>query len=202
MTQTQYIVGVDEVGRGPLAGPVAVCAAMVEKGFDFSIFPFLTDSKKLSEKRREVIFDHAMNLQSQGLLRFAVQFESAETIDAHGIQEAIQRALCSALANIEASHKSAHVFLDGNLKAPEQFEQETIIGGDGKVAIISLASVLAKVSRDRVMVDLCKEYPEYAFSKHKGYGTKAHIEAVKGYGPSVEHRKTFLTRIAPESPEV
>jgi len=198
MTQTQYIVGVDEVGRGPLAGPVAVCAAMVETSFDFSVFPYLNDSKKLSEKRREAIFDIAFSLQHEGALRFAVHYESAGVIDSMGIEGAIKRALGGALASIETSPSHAQVFLDGRLKAPNEFQQETIIGGDGKVPIISLASVLAKVSRDRLMVEYCTQYPEYGFSGHKGYGTAAHISAIKERGTSPLHRKTFLSRIAPE----
>ena len=198
MTQTQYIVGVDEVGRGPLAGPVAVCAAMAPEAFDFTVFPLLTDSKKLSEKRREEIFDIALGLQTKGLLRFAVQYQSPQAIDEIGIEDSIGRALRGTLADLKLAEANVHIFLDGRLKAPKQYNQETIIRGDESVPIISLASVIAKVARDRIMVDLCKDHPEYGFSKHKGYGTPEHIEAIKKNGVSSLHRKTFLTRIAPE----
>lgn len=198
MTQTQYIVGVDEVGRGPLAGPVAVCAAIVLEAFDFSVFPLLTDSKKLTEKRRETIFENALELQKEGQLRFAIQYQSSEVIDNVGIEKAITSALHGTLVDLKLTKENVHIFLDGRLKAPSRFDQETIIRGDESVPIISLASVLAKVTRDRLMVDLCSDYPEYGFSKHKGYGTKAHIEAIKKNGTSPIHRKTFLSRIAPD----
>lgn len=198
MTQTQYIVGVDEVGRGPLAGPVAVGAAVVPEAFDFAVFPFLTDSKKLTEKRREEIFNIALGLQTKGMLRFAIQYQSPQAIDDIGIESAIGRALHGTLADLRLAAKNTRIFLDGRLKAPEQFVQETIIRGDESVPIISLASVVAKVSRDRMMIDLCKDHPEYGFSKHKGYGTKEHIEAIKKNGASPLHRKTYLSRIAPE----
>lgn len=195
MTQAQYIVGVDEVGRGPLAGPVAVCAAMAPESFNFNVFQYLTDSKKLSERRREAIFEQALELQTGGQLRFAVQYEPVEVIDGEGIEIAIRRALEGALAGVRAAKETARIFLDGRLKAPEEFTQETIIGGDGSVPIISLASVIAKVSRDRLMGDLCDHYPEYGFSKHKGYGTSAHIKAIQEYGPCKQHRKSYLSRI-------
>lgn len=198
MTQAHYIVGVDEVGRGPLAGPVAVCAAMAPDSFDFNVFPKLTDSKKLSEKNREEIFHKALELQTAGSIRFAVQYQSAEVIDEMGIEHAINQALVGALADLNPSEKMVRIFLDGRLKAPSQFMQETVVRGDESVPIISLASVIAKVSRDQVMVDLCNTHPEYGFSKHKGYGTKDHIHAIKENGPTTLHRKSFLSRIAPE----
>lgn len=198
MTQTHYIVGVDEVGRGPLAGPVAVGAAAVPEAFDFSVFPFLTDSKKLTEKRREAIFDIALALQTKGMLRFAVQYQSPQVIDDHGIETAISRALCGTLTDLRLVESRVRVFLDGRLKAPSHYVQETIIRGDEQVPVISLASVVAKVARDRIMSDLCQDHPQYGFSKHKGYGTKAHIEAIKKNGVSPLHRKTYLTRIAPQ----
>lgn len=194
-----YIVGVDEVGRGPLAGPVAVCAALAPARFDFSVFPKLDDSKKLTEKRREEIFNAALALQREGVLRFAVQFGAPHTIDEAGIEHAVSSALKGAIANVKAAPSAVRVFLDGRLHAPEIYSQETIVGGDGKVPIISLASVIAKVFRDRTMVDLAPHFPEYGFEQHKGYGTAAHIAAIKKHGPSALHRKTFLSRIAPDA---
>lgn len=191
-----HIVGIDEVGRGPLAGPVAVCAAMTPASFDFSVFPKLGDSKQLSEKVREEIFTRALDLQYAGKLRFAVHYESPEAIDLYGIEEATRRALESALSGVCAAEHTVRVFLDGRLKAPPHFPQETIIGGDALVPIISLASVIAKVSRDRIMADLCRLYPAYGFSRHKGYGTAAHRKAIAEYGLSPLHRKSFCKQIA------
>ena len=196
MTQAQYIAGVDEVGKGPLAGPVAVAAVLAPKAFDFNIFPHLNDSKKLSPKRREVIFEQALAVQEAGDIRFSIQYQPPEVIDSEGIEEAIRRALAGVLVDVAADKKPVHIYLDGRLKAPELFpSQETIVGGDGSVPIISLASVIGKVARDRLMCEYCDQYPEYGFSQHKGYGTKMHIAAIQKYGPSPIHRKSFLTRI-------
>lgn len=201
MTHTDYIVGVDEVGRGPLAGPVAVCAALVSRSFDFSLFPHLTDSKKMTEKRREAVFETALTLQREGALRFAVHFEPARVIDEIGIEAAIRRSLEKAVTSVGTETARARIFLDGRLHAPDQFSQETILGGDALVPVISLASVIAKVSRDRLMVEIAHEYPEYDFAKHKGYGTATHIQAIRTHGLSPEHRRSYTRRFAP-LPEV
>jgi ribonuclease HII len=185
------IVGIDEVGRGPLAGPVAVCTFSMPADFDDSIFGKLRDSKKLSAKKREQIFAQVEKLKVDGVVNYSVCYASANEIDGIGISICIKKCLEEALRNIEADPKECKVLLDGGLYAPKEFEQETIIKGDEKERVIALASIVAKVSRDKIMIDLAKEYKEYGFEKHKGYGTKAHMEAIKKYGMCIEHRRTF-----------
>jgi ribonuclease HII len=195
MTHTQYIVGVDEIGRGPLAGPVAVCAVVVPEDFDFSVFPHLTDSKKLSHKRREVIFEKALALQYEGKLRFAIHYSSPEMIDKEGIETAVDRAVDGVLYTLGTMPRDIRVKLDGRLKTSHMLNQESIIRGDETVPVISLASVIGKVARDRVMDDYCAQYPAYRFSNNKGYGTKQHVEAIKEHGTSPIHRNSYLSRI-------
>jgi ribonuclease HII len=185
------IIGIDEVGRGPLAGPVAVCAFSMPIGFDDSIFGKLRDSKKLSAKKREQIFEQLEKMRIEGAVNYSVCYASANEIDNIGISICIKKCLEEALLNIKADPKECKVLLDGGLYAPKEFEQETIIKGDEKERVIALASIVAKVSRDKLMVSLAEEYKEYGFNKHKGYGTKAHMEAIKKYGMCIEHRRTF-----------
>lgn len=187
----QFICGIDEAGRGPLAGPVAVGVVYTPVGFNFTeAFPGLADSKKLSAKKREEIFEA---LARHSVVRYAVSFESAEQIDTRGIVPSVTRALESALAVLAPDPKDTRVFLDGGLRAPESFLfQETIIKGDTLVPIISLASVAAKVLRDRHMEEIAKRYSAYGFEKHKGYGTKAHLALIKTHGLSPIHRRSFI----------
>ena len=183
----------DEAGRGPLAGPVSVGGVAVQKGFDVAKeFPGVKDSKKLSEKKREKIFEMLETRVARGDARFTVEFESAETIDEEGIAVALRRALWRGVNKLAPDSALVHVLLDGALKAPPEYSQETIINGDELIPIISLASIAAKVTRDRLMVELSKKYPEYSFEKHKGYGTAAHYEALKKHGPCDIHRRSFL----------
>ncbi|TAJ14785.1 ribonuclease HII [Patescibacteria group bacterium] len=190
------IIGIDEAGRGPLAGPVAVGVVAVSETFDFaSIFPGLNDSKKLSEKKREALFLRLQEEMKVGTVRAVVCLSSAEVIDEKGISFAISNALAKGVRKLMPNPFEGKVYLDGSLKAPEEYEQETIIGGDALVPAIMLASIAAKVTRDRFMVQLSKDEPRYGFETHKGYGTKAHIEALHAYGVSPFHRKTFLSRI-------
>jgi ribonuclease HII len=121
-----------------------------------------------------------------------VEFESAETIDREGIATAVRRALWRGVNALAPDAALVKVMLDGSLKAPPEYAQETIINGDELVPLISLASIAAKVSRDRLMLELAKEYPQYGFEKHKGYGTAAHYEALKKYGLSAIHRRSFI----------
>lgn len=194
-TPLQYIVGVDEVGRGPVAGPVTVCAAVVERDFDITQhFPKLTDSKLLTPKRREAIFEEACVLEKEGALRYAVSYESAKVVDGKGIERAVRSALEKSIMRLHLSVEDTHIFLDGRLKAPDAYRQETIVRGDSLIPIISLASVIAKVSRDRFMERSAKQYPEYGFERHKGYGTRAHLEAIRAHGLSPLHRESFLTK--------
>lgn len=187
------MLGVDEAGRGPLAGPVAVGVVAVSEGFDVAKeFPGVADSKKLSEKKREKIFEILEARAALGDVRFVVEFESAETIDKDGIATAVRRAVFRGVNALAPDSALAYVELDGSLKAPPEYAQKTIIGGDASVPLISLASVAAKVSRDRYMLSLAEKFPLYDFAKHKGYGTKAHYEALKRHGLSVVHRRSFI----------
>jgi ribonuclease HII len=154
------------------------------------VFPGLDDSKKLSPARREVIFKQ---VQTSGV-RYAVAYGLVEEIETFGITRAIRTALNTCLKEL-APPRSAFVYLDGLLHAPHRYAQETVIHGDALVPVISLASVIAKVSRDAHMCELAKEYPAYGFEKHKGYGTAEHIAALRELGPVRVHRKSFLTRI-------
>ena len=199
----QFILGVDEAGRGPLAGPVSVGVVAVPEGFDVAKeFIGVADSKKLSEKKREEIFALLEDRVAQGDVRFRVELENAEVIDTEGIVFAVRRALArgvNALAE-ECGHPvstglltpGVHILLDGALRTPVEYAQETIINGDELIPIISLASIAAKVVRDRLMVELSAQYPLYGFEKHKGYGTKAHYEMLEKYGPCILHRRSFL----------
>lgn len=210
----RFVLGVDEVGRGPLAGPVAVGVVAVPEGFDVAKeFPGIKDSKKLSEKKREEIFERLVLLSGKGDpgeteslshgagVRFTVEFESAEVIDREGIATAVRRALwrgvnslagkCGSQTSKGAGKSDFHILLDGALMAPPEYSQETIINGDELIPIISLASIAAKVSRDRLMVGLAKKYPEYGFEKHKGYGTALHYEMLKKHGLCDIHRRSF-----------
>lgn len=224
MKKPLYIVGIDEVGRGPLAGPVTVCAVLCTAVFYKKLAKYegLTDSKKLSEKNREHWFSMAKLMQEEGSIVYAVESVSPKEIDRIGISKAIQKALNKALVTVvQPQHKnyprftlkgsdtlknSLHpaqiaaseikVLLDGSLHAPLEFEnQETIIKGDQKEKIISLASIIAKVTRDRYMVKIAKKYPKYGLDVHKGYGTKLHRDAIKKYGLSEIHRKSFCKNI-------
>lgn len=183
-------IGIDEAGRGPLAGPIAIGIVAVPSEVDLlALFPTLNDSKKLTEKKRDAIFN---TLSDHTYIQYRVEWVSAEEIDTDGLTEPIASAIARGL---EALAIEGKVYLDGLLKAPAHYEQETVVGGDGIVPAIMLASVVAKVSRDRLMLELDTKYPQYGFKQHKGYGTKAHYDALRIHGPSEEHRKLFLRKI-------
>jgi ribonuclease HII len=187
------MLGVDEAGRGPLAGPVAVGVVAVPEGFDVAReFPGVADSKKLSEKNREKIFTLLTTRVAAGDARFAVEFESAEVIDKEGIAVAVRRALARGVNALAPDAALVRVQLDGALHAPPEYSQETIINGDELVPLISLASIAAKVARDRLMVEVAKEYPLYGFEQHKGYGTRAHYEMLEKHGLCAIHRRSFI----------
>lgn len=198
-----HLVGIDEAGRGPLAGPVAVGVVVVPKDFDWALVVGATDSKQMTEKARERMYETLVSLQQDGLLRFAVGFSSARVIDTIGIVPAIQRALNDALrevtegtAETPTDFASYEVLLDGGLTAPKEFtNQKTIIRGDQSEQVISLASIAAKVLRDKLMVELAVLYPQYSLEKHKGYGTLVHRRAIQEQGLSDIHRATFCTRL-------
>lgn len=188
-----YIVGVDEAGRGPLAGPVAVGVVKVKEGYDLlETFPGLNDSKKLSEKKREILFAKLQEEIKAGNVQAIVCLSSEKIIDEKGIAFAVRSALARGVRKLLPDPEEGKVFLDGSLKAPPEYSQETIIGGDATVPAIMLASVAAKVTRDRLMKKLALEHPRYGFDIHKGYGTAAHMSAIREHGLCVIHRATFI----------
>jgi len=191
----KWIVGIDEAGRGPLAGPVTVGLVKIPVNFDWELILGVNDSKKISEKKRDVVFKRALELQTQGLLEYTVKSVSAESIDHKGIVPGIKRALAAGLTDLQLDPAEVFIKLDGSLKAPELYSQETIIKGDSKEQVIGLASIMAKVTRDKYMTEIAAQFPEYDFAQHKGYGTKAHIEALKVHGPCSIHRLSYCKNI-------
>ena len=187
------MLGVDEAGRGPLAGPVAVGVVAVPEGFDVGKeFPGVKDSKKLSPEKRESLFQLLEARAGQGDVRFTVEFEEAETIDREGIATAVRRAVYRGVNALAPDAALVHVELDGLLKAPPEYSQATIVHGDELVPLISLASIAAKVVRDRYMVHAASLFPLYKFEQHKGYGTSAHYELLKRHGLSSIHRRSYI----------
>jgi ribonuclease HII len=205
ITKPKYIIGVDEAGRGPLAGPVSVGVAMVPAGFDWGLIPGVNDSKKLTEKKREVIFEIAEKLQKEGKVWYSVSLVAAESIDANGIVPSITSGLQRSLKRVVEDPKQGdveyglyEVKLDGGLTAPKEFmHQETITKGDAKEKVIGLASIMAKVTRDRYMVRIAAlpQFAPYTFETHKGYGTKKHRESIAQNGLSKEHRTSYCNNI-------
>lgn len=191
-----FVLGVDEAGRGPLAGPVAVSVVMAPEGYDFlGIFPHLNDSKKLSEKKREAIFEELLVREKAGEIRFCVKSVGAESIDRNGIAKAVKSSVHAGVRQLAPTPEGVRVYLDGLLHAPDEYEQETVIGGDALIPAIMLASIAAKVSRDRLMVKLAPSYPGYGFEAHKGYGTKAHISAIQSLGLTDIHRRSYCRNL-------
>lgn len=191
----KWLIGVDEAGRGPLAGPVSVGLVKVAADFDWDLIPGVNDSKKISEKKRDKIFDIVKELEKQGLIEYSVQSVSAKSIDAKGIVPAIRRSIEAGIVKMALKPEECIIKLDGGLKAPEEFSQETIIKGDSKEKVIGLASIMAKVTRDKYMEKIAGGYPKYGFAKHKGYGTKSHIEAIRKNGFSPEHRRSYCKNV-------
>lgn len=193
---TKYILGVDEAGRGPLAGPVAVGIVCFEEGYGpLTVFPNLNDSKKLTEKKREAIYQLLLEEQQKGNVSFCVKWGSAKMIDAKGLTHAVVQGVHAGVRLLLPDPTHGKVYLDGLLKAPPEYEQETVVHGDALIPAIMLASVVAKVSRDRLMKEIASKYPEYGFEVHKGYGTKAHYAAIKKHGPCEIHRQLFLRKM-------
>ncbi len=196
----KYLLGIDEAGRGPLAGPVAVGVVLVKKDFDWGMILGVGDSKKITPKNREAVFGQAEILKKNGSLDFHVTMTSAKDIDTIGIVPSINKAMLNCLNNLKKRNsfgeKEVVIKLDGALRAPSNFpNQETIIKGDAKELCIGLASIMAKVTRDRYMEKISVKYPEYDFAKHKGYGTKTHRESIKKYGFCNIHRRSFCTKL-------
>ena len=180
------VCGVDEAGRGPLAGPVYAAAVILPPGLHFE---GLDDSKKLTEKKREALYDRITGRA----LAWAVASASPEEIDAVNILNATYLAMNRAIEAL--SPPAAFALIDGNRSAGIRLPNQTVVGGDGLYEAIAAASVLAKVSRDRFMLQMAEQYPAYAFEKHKGYGTKLHYERLREYGPSPIHRRSFLKKL-------
>ncbi len=179
------IAGVDEAGRGPLAGPVCAAAVILPPEL---VIDGLNDSKKLSEKKREELYGEI----TQKALDWSVAFASHEEVDALNILNATYLAMNRAIEGLKAAPEIA--IIDGNRSAGIKYPNMTLVGGDGKSASVAAASILAKVSRDRLMLELAEKYPGYGFERHKGYGTKAHYEALARLGPCEIHRLTFLRK--------
>ena len=180
------IAGVDEAGRGPLAGPVFAATVILPEN---CFIPGLNDSKKLSEKKREELFD----IICEKAVSYCIADISHERIDEINILNATFEAMNNAVNGLDVTPD--YVLIDGNRIKGMNVAHETVVKGDAKSVSIAAASILAKVSRDRVMYDAAKQYPQYGFDKHKGYGTKAHCEAILKYGPCKIHRRTFLKKI-------
>ncbi len=192
----KYIIGIDEVGRGPLAGPVAVCAFKMPVNFFAKTFGKIKDSKKLIPEKREEIFKKLKKLKTEKIVDYFVCYESAKRIDSLGLSKAIKNCLEKSLKKLRVKPEECLVLLDGGLKAPKEYKnQKTIIKGDEKEKAIAFASIVAKVSRDALMRKLAKKYPKYSFEIHKGYGTKKHREAIIKNGFCVEHRRCFCKNI-------
>lgn len=191
------IVGIDEAGRGPLAGPIAVGAFVVRDKKDLQRFKGVKDSKQLTENGREDWLKKIINTTKASKdVSYTVSFCSERVIDERGITHATYRALNRCLAKLEKKGfvtEQSLILMDGLLKAKSKYKnQKTIIDGDAKEPIIALASICAKVLRDRKMNRLSKLFPNYDFHIHKGYGTKAHYKAITKYGLSAIHRRSFL----------
>lgn len=180
------VCGVDEAGRGPLAGPVCAAAVILPEGL---IIEGVNDSKKLTEKKRESLFD----VICESALSYSIVFADVAEIEEVNILRATMNAMQRAVESL--SINADYVYIDGNTMPPVSIDGECIVKGDAKSMSVACASILAKVSRDRLMLKYAEEYPQYGFEKHKGYGTKLHTEALREFGPSPIHRPSFLKKI-------
>lgn len=183
------ICGVDEAGRGPLAGPVYAAAVILPSD---CVIEGLNDSKKLTEKKREALFDEI----KEKALAYGIASADEKEIDEINILNATFLAMKRAIDSLSVRPDLA--LIDGNQKPHTNIEEVTVIKGDAKSMSIAAASVLAKVSRDRFMLEMAEKYPQYEFAKHKGYGTKLHYEKIAQYGVCNIHRRTFLKKILGE----
>ena len=182
----QAVCGVDEAGAGPLAGPVYAAAVILPRGLTL---PYLNDSKKVTPRRREILFDQ---IREQAIA-YAIAWADEKEIDAINILNARMLAMDRAIKMLNPAADFA--LIDGNRNQGIELQNEMVIHGDARSASIAAASILAKVSRDRFMVELAEQYPQYAFEKHKGYPTKLHYQLLRQSGPSPVHRKTFLKKL-------
>lgn len=186
------ICGIDEAGRGPLAGPVCAAAVILPFGCEID---GLNDSKKLTEKKREALFE----VVQERALAYSIALVDHKIIDEINILEATFLAMRQAAEGLQIP--ADYALVDGNRSKGLSIPHECVVGGDAKSPSIAAASILAKVTRDRLMLDYAAQYPEYLFEKHKGYGTKAHYEAILAHGPSPIHRMTFLKKFYEKHPE-
>ena len=191
MNMKKWLIGIDEAGRGPLAGPVAVGVLKTPVNFDWRLIEGVGDSKQMSAKKRGEVFKRAVELKKEGKLDFVVIQMSAKHIDRYGIARSIREAIERAIHTLSLDSKNCFIKLDGSLKAPEEFVQETIIKGDSKELVIGLASILAKETRDTYMMKVAKKYPGYELEVHKGYGTKRHRQLIYKNGLTDIHRKSY-----------
>ena len=180
------LCGVDEAGRGPLAGPVCAAAVILPRG---TVIEGLNDSKKLSEKKREQLFD----VSCDTAVSYAIAFATVEEIEELNILHAAQLAMNRAIEELDPKPDLA--IIDGNQAGDIRFPHETVVKGDASCISIAAASILAKVTRDRFMLDMAQQYPMYHFEKHKGYGTKDHYSALREFGPCPIHRPSFLKNL-------
>ncbi|MDP3989179.1 MAG: ribonuclease HII [bacterium] len=205
MNSTSFLqLGIDEAGRGPLAGPVAVAVVGIkDEAIVEALFPDgIKDSKKMSEKQRRFVFNSIKRYAKEDRLVFACALISAHSIDEIGIVPSCTAGVGGVLGRITC-HVQQEILLDGRLKAPMQYINQTAYDkGDATYPAIALASVVAKCTRDERMVELGRTYPAYGFEVHKGYGTNAHYEALLRHGLCKEHRRTFLKRflVSKENP--
>ncbi len=180
------VCGVDEAGRGPLAGPVCAAAVILPKGL---ILEGVNDSKKLTEKKREKLFD----VIKENAVSYSIAYATVEEIESINILNATMLAMKRAVEGLDV--KADFAYIDGNRTPDLNIPCEYIIKGDARSMSVAAASILAKVSRDRLMLEYAQQYPQYKFEKHKGYGTKVHTEAIKEFGPAPIHRLSFLKNI-------
>lgn len=194
----EYIIGIDEVGRGALAGPLCVGACLMSRKQAPAFLRTISgikDSKRLTPLLREQWFQIIAKAQEEGICEWRTVFVSEKVIDARGLSFALKKAIRSALRKLRVHPAQSLVLLDGGIKAPRAFLfQRTIIRGDETEPLIAAASIMAKVRRDRYLSLLSGHYPDYGFERHKGYGTKRHFEAIRKYGISEVHRRSFLKK--------
>lgn len=189
----RYYAGIDEAGRGPIAGPVAVGVVLVPANFDTRAVAAVRDSKQLPQGKRESWLEELKQRHRAHELQFAVAFATQKYIDRHGIRAALGWAVTRALREVQAPADDTHVRLDGALTAPQHYvRQETLAGGDRRDPLISFAAIAAKVRRDEKLVQASRRFPQYGFERHKGYGTRQHYAAIRQHGLCSFHRKTFI----------
>ena len=182
----ELVCGVDEAGRGPLAGPVCAAAVILPRGL---VIEGLDDSKKLTEKKRDALFD----VIKESAISYGIAFASVEEIESMNILSATMLAMNRAITQLSPQPQLA--LIDGNRNKEIEINSQCVVKGDSRCADIAAASILAKVTRDRYMLEMAEKYPEYHFEKHKGYGTKLHYDALREHGPSEIHRLSFLRKM-------